>query len=584
MVEWQAMRYHRISLLLLSLSVILWTISVRFSHLDIGDYGLVNSLRPEYFISLFLLTVSFLVLVKFEPRARFLLGLHLVVFALFMILPSIVLESAPRGDFTYLCATCVKSIEHSNHIYPAEVFYLKWPGLHILGAEVTTITGMGTRTLMFWFPLLLQMMLLPVAAFLFRRLCNTPREFWIAMWLVILFPPLFGNLFLPTNTATLLLILSMGIVLWSPSRFNRPVYRTSAMLVLLLAALTIMHALTSLVTLIDLVIVFSMPVIALAWKRVVAAEDVVHRVGAMASGTWQAARRGLGTPSRLLGYVGYDRLALLILCMAFIAAWQFFGIESLHAPVTPSGESIAPPVQPGNPLSPVSPESGLESIVELSFGGSEAHTQVVILRILYGGILSVLALGVFLRLVIARKMDANSIMLMALIVVTSAILMTLSQYGGEMLARAFWYATPWLCILAARCIVSGKLLTGILVIVLLVSPVLTQVFRYGNEALDYVPPPVITSAEFASHETPESKTTLETAWATGLWLYELYGSDSNIKTQSSPLNGAQYVAMSQSLQQALHFFKDLDLDGYEQGLSSYNRIYANGEAELFSKE
>jgi len=580
------MRYRRISLLLLSLSVILWTVSVRFSHLDIGDYGLVNSLRPEYFISLFLLTVSFLVLVKFEPRARFLLGLHLVAFALFMILPSIVLESAPRGYFTYLCATCVKSIEHTNHIYPAEVFYLKWPGLHILGAGVTTITGMGTLTLMFWFPLLLQMMLLPVAAFLFRRLCNTPREFWIAMWLVILFPPLFGNLFLPTNAATLLLILAMGIVLWSPSRFNRPTYRTLAMLVLLLAALTIMHALTSLVTLIDLVIVFSIPVIALAWKRVVAAQDVVHRVGAMASETWKASRRGLGNPIRLLGYVGYDKLVLLFLCMAFIGAWQFFGIESLHAPVTSSGESIAPPVQPGNPLSPVSPESGLESIVELSFGGSDAHTQVVILRILYGGILSVLALGVFLRWLIARKMDTNSIILVALIVVTSAILMSLSQYGGEMLARAFWYATPWLCILAARCIVSGKLLAGILVIVLFVSPVLTQVFRYGNEALDYVPPPVITSAEFATHELPEGRTTLEVISAAKLWQYELYGTDLNVKIKKSPLNHAQYIAENQYSIKAVEFFYGMDSDRYESGWNSYGyqRIYTNGEADLLIRK
>jgi len=573
--ESQEMRYRRISILLLSLSIILWTVSTRLSHLEIGDYGLIHSLRPEYFVSLFLLTTSFLILLKFDPKARFLLGFHLVVFALFLILPSIILESTPRGTFTYLCATCVESIQHTDHIHTSEIFYLQWPGLHILGAELGMVMDMDTPTIMFWFPLLLQLLLLLVAALLFRCFLSSSREFWVAMWLVLLFPPLFGNLFLPMNAAVLLLMLTVGVILWSRSRFGKITQSGWIVMVLLLAAMTTTHALTSVVAFVDLFLLFAVIVLALGWKTSSPLRSSLNRTRHMgkatAQETWAHVRRGFGLADRLVAHVGWESLALLIICATFIVAWQFLGIDSLGG-----GGGTAS-------LDFTNPESGLEAIEELSYGGSEAHTRVVNLRIIYGAIISLLALGVFLKLLTSRTMDKNTVVLAACIAVTSIALMCLSRYGGEMLARAFWYAAPWLCILAARC-VNGKILTGLLVVILLISPVLLLVFRYGNEAMDYVPPGVVASAEFAIQDLPADKITLETIWAGRLWVYELYGSDLDVRLRTSPLSGAQYVAMSQSSANALYFFEGINLDEYEQGLGSYKRIYANGEAELYVKE
>ena len=584
------MRYRRISVLLLSFSIVLWTISVRSAELKIGDYGLIHSLRPEYFISLFLLTVSFLFLLKFEPQARLLLGIHLVTFALFLILPAMILEGTPRGTFTYLCARCVESIENSGHIYTAEVFYLKWPGLHILGAELTMLTGIGTSSLMFWFPLLLQLLLLPIAAFLFRQLCSTPREFWTAMWLIVLFPPLFGNLFLPMNTATLLLILAVGIILWSRRRFKRIINSTWVIMIPLLASLTMMHALTSLVTFMYLFLLFTTLAVALGWKTLGPMKNLVDKVReagkAITTPAWEHTRGIFAFPLRVFAYAGYDRLAVLCLCGALIVAWQFLGIPSLAGRPQATQQAVQHATEQAEGLIEgiTSPESRVEALQQLSYGRSEAHTRVVNLRILYGGLISFLAIAVFLRTLMSRRIQTHTLTLVAWVVIPSIVLIFLSAYGGEMLARAFWYATPWLCVIAARS-VKGKVLPILLVVILFVSPMLLFVFRNGNEVMDYTRPSEIATADFFSHYRPARETTMEVVARGRIWEYELYDHADDVDIQGSPLSDAEYVVTGEPYEATLSFFEDIDTEEYieQLGTLSYSQIYGNRDVRLLMR-
>jgi len=574
------MTHRRICTVLLVLAIVLWSVWAGTAKLQIGDYGLIHSLGSAYFLSLLLMTASFLLLLRSDPRARPLLGLHVFVFAMFLILPSMVLESTPRGTFTYLCATCVKSIEQAGEVQPSAVFYLQWPGLHILGAALGRLTDMDTLTIMLWFPVILQLALLAVAALLLRRFLPGPRLFWIAMWLIVLFPPLFGNLFLPMNAAILTVMATLAVVLWSLKHYGHITKAVWVAIVILLAGTTITHALTSLAAFLDLLVVFGVLLLVGVLQgtgRLAAVGARVKRLGEAAKlYVWQPSRRGLGRLPGLVGRFGYEGVIALVVCAVFIVLWQFVGIDTLSYEGGGGGGG-------GGSISFTNPEAGMEAIRELSYGGSEAHRRVVDLRIVYGAVISLLALGAFIKLALSRRIGARTVIPAAAVVITSLVLMTLSRYGGEMLARVFWYATPWLCMLAAWSLRS-RLLTVFLILAMIVSPALLQVFRYGNEIIDYVPPGNIAAAEFATERLPAEKTSLEVAYSKIVWDYELHGEGLHVTINGSPYSGSEYVATAGYWADAMMFFKDKDFGVYDAELvdSGYGRVYANGEGRLYA--
>ena len=106
-------KLRQISLVLFSASIVLWSVSIEFAQLAIGTYGLIGGLPPPFLVALTLLTVSFLVSVRFNPTNRPFLFLHVIALLVFIYLLAAPVERTARFAPSYLvCGPTDCTLEH----------------------------------------------------------------------------------------------------------------------------------------------------------------------------------------------------------------------------------------------------------------------------------------------------------------------------------------------------------------------------------------------------------------------------------------------------------------------------------------
>ena len=159
----------RISLILTSVALLLWSLSLIQAELNIGFYGLIHSLPVIFFIALIVLTISSFILWRLPQNHSTLLCFQLCLLIIMLWLtPVLVGSNSVFMDMSYsFFFSYIDYIDQFGHLNPASLWYHNWPGMCILQSIFVNITGVNNLdTIAFFGTFLMQfLVLLPLYLF-----------------------------------------------------------------------------------------------------------------------------------------------------------------------------------------------------------------------------------------------------------------------------------------------------------------------------------------------------------------------------------------------------------------------------------
>ncbi|MFG2045176.1 hypothetical protein [Dactylosporangium sp. NPDC048998] len=153
----------------------------------IGSLGLITALRPELYVALALLTVSF---VSGVFRARLvagpLLAAHVIVLVVLLHGAAAVVEPLPRMIPSWLHVGFADYIARTGHTLPQLDARFNWPGFFALAAMATRAAGMpDAMPLVAWTSVVLNLLYGATVFRLARELSSDARTAWLAVWLFV---------------------------------------------------------------------------------------------------------------------------------------------------------------------------------------------------------------------------------------------------------------------------------------------------------------------------------------------------------------------------------------------------------------
>lgn len=456
------LKHRRISIVLLSLSIILWTISIYWSKLDIGKYGLIHGIHPLFFVAVAILIISFFNTIKRQTGNTPLLIVHLTCLVIFFNLMPIFIEGTPRFSYNYITyhhTDYILQVGHSNHQLMS---YQSWPGIFYFAAILTYITGISPTGLLLYVPIILSIVNIPLAFLLYSTLSDSKKDIWGVFLLGVVFwgSPIY---FLPGVLGGMMALYVITILLRFKLLGGRASTSMSAIVLIFLATTIISHLMSSAVLAITLI---SFYILAFGYKKL-------------------------------------RDFTLPILFIVAMISWQFYVVGSYSLSILHSFLT-----------SMFKYDLTVSQVHQMGFGGSEAHSQIVWIRIVSASLFTLIAILGFLYVVISkRKLTFKTALLPTWIAVNSSFVL-LTAYSGEILSRSFAASDIALSILAGKNI-TGKFLSVLLLALLLIFPLMSIINAYGNEAYDYVSPAEIRGVEFFSshaHQDAKIATLQERIW------------------------------------------------------------------------
>jgi O-antigen/teichoic acid export membrane protein len=243
----------------LSLAVVMWVHSLgSIDPRAMSDTGLISVLPLTFYAALLVLTASFAALVHRCPKRSSLLGVHLLALVAFLHATPAIVYGTLRYSWAWKHVGIVDYIERHGGVAPGIDYlgvYHNWPGFFGLDALLTDVAGLGdTLELASWGPLFFNVLNLAALVFLFSALTRDKRVVWLGAWLFFSLNWVAQDYFSPQAFAFFLFLVVLGIVLrWlgpagddAFARGDRPRRAALvALVVLLLVAIAVSHALTA---------------------------------------------------------------------------------------------------------------------------------------------------------------------------------------------------------------------------------------------------------------------------------------------------------------------------------------------------
>ncbi|WP_344613047.1 hypothetical protein [Dactylosporangium salmoneum] len=457
---------------MIALGLGVWSLR-RSDAADIGSLGLVTALRPELYVALALLTVSFVSGVfRTRPVAGRLLAAHVVVLVVLLHGAAAVVEPLPRMIPSWLHVGFADYIARTGHTLPQLDARFNWPGFFALAAMATRAAGMpDAMPLLAWTAVVLNLLYGATVFRLARELSSGARTAWLAVWLFVPANWVGQDYFGPQAMNYLFyLVLMLVLVAWfrrRPVTRHRSPGRVTGRL---------LHALrlppsplrlapdphpadpVSLTGLIAVVLV------------VFTASTVSHQLTPIA----------IVISASALVLAGCCTMRTLpILLAVVVTAYISYGtvpywsghLHDMFGSVGDVGGTVS-------------------SAAVQRVRGDLAHQVVVLSRIgLAAAVWGLAAAGTWLRM--RRRQGDLALLSLA---VAPFLLLALQSYGGEIFLRVYTLALPFMVILVAALPAAAwparrRVLTAALTGVL--SAVLVGAFfvaRYGNEAFEQVRP------------------------------------------------------------------------------------------------
>jgi hypothetical protein len=406
---------------------------------DIGDYGLIEALRPQYFVALVLVTGGFLTFLWTAPRRTWLGVLYVAALTALVEGAAFVIEGEPRFPVTYVHVGFTEAIMRTGETLPLIDARFSWPGFFSLFGYLSEVAGFSDpMVLATWYPFIVKALWLAAAWVILQRLVRHRAACWLAMWLFVLLEWTGQSYFSPQALGmfTYLVCVAVLVVLLDPRRTPGPENRWAiGVVIAAYAALVVSHQLS--------------PFMIMA-----------------AAG--------------LLGVLGLTRArSLWVIFMVLFLVWFSFGtydywtghMDDIFGSAGKVSETI-------------------DDNVGDRMRGNVAHERVVYSRILLAlGVWGLAALGCLIAWR-RHRLDGRLVVLGA----APMCALVLQSYGGEGLIRVFLFVLPAaagaaaLVFFAARGGWPRRLSRVALALLLVAVLPVSLLAKYGNESFEAVTP------------------------------------------------------------------------------------------------
>ncbi len=404
----------RISLpvLVLIVSIGCWLSSLVGVDLrSMNAVGLLSVMPLTFFASLALLTAGFMFTFDRYPDRRKVLTGYLVALVTVIHGTPAILYGTVRYSWSWKHLGVVDYVQRHGDLDPDARFlgiYHNWPGLFGLTAMVSDVTGIETRTIAIWTPLVLTLLALLALWLVFQALVDDERVVWLALWLFAVGNWVGQEYFSPQGFTFVLYLTLLAVALpfarHVRGRRTGPIILQGVgptpthgggrvavvvFLLLVMATIVVSHQLTPLMVIVTLTVAALFRASRTMWLALVGA---VMTVAWIVGPAWSYVQReapgfldGVGSPSET-------------------ASASFLSTERISA--------------------------GQAAVVI----GDRFLVQAMIVLALVG--------------IVSRLLRRRSVGLLCALVCAPAVLVV-SDYEGEVLFRVYLFAIPWLALAAA---------------------------------------------------------------------------------------------------------------------------------------
>lgn len=438
------------------IAVLLWIFSLRRANpLDMGAMGLLDLFAPLTVVALLLLLGGFICCLYWR-RAEWVLSTHLVAYVFLIHGTPPVLYESLRYAWAYKHVGIVDYIMRNSAVNPSidsGDIYHNWPGFFAGGALLTEFTGQADALqIASWAPVAFNLLNLLVLRFVFRGLTKNQVTIWLGLMFFLLINWVGQDYYSPQAMAFVLYLGLIGLML-------RPMKKRLMILpfIVIVTAIALSHQITPMMMMLS--------VLALV---------VLRRT------------KGWYLPA----------VAVLITCGWALTAALTYTLPNLLDLLTELGNVV------GNTEDTLQKSSGMTSISEL--------------QVVWGGRLTVV-ISVFVAFLgIWRHRVVDGLLFTAgTLMVLPGVLVLTTGFGGEVLFRAFLFASPFIALLAAQaCVPRGqKRLSrqaGVLAfcVALLVLPGFLLGY-YGKEQQNYFSPTEVSAAHWVYTNAPPGSLLVE---------------------------------------------------------------------------
>ena len=174
--------------IMLVTAAILWMMSLRSVDVEhMTDTGLASVLPVVYFLSLALVTASFVLLLRRQETPVGLLALHVGLVVLIIHATPAILYDTVRYSWSWKHIGLIDYIQRHGTVDPHSPYldaYHNWPGFFALGAILTEVAGLGSAVgIAAWGSVVFNLLFVGSLVLVFGALTNDRRIVWASVWL-----------------------------------------------------------------------------------------------------------------------------------------------------------------------------------------------------------------------------------------------------------------------------------------------------------------------------------------------------------------------------------------------------------------
>lgn len=432
-------------------AIFLWLVSVVQAKLNFGTalnlslFGLAQVLPTTFFVSISLLTFSFLINLGSRKKNQMLFFLQIMLLISFLNLTPTLIEGTPRFTATYISYRSVDYVSQYGYINPLAQLAHNWPSFDIAYSAFLGITGLQGQDLVRIYPMFFNLILLFPLFVFFRLATSDEKKRWIAVWVFYIANWIGQDYFSMQSLGllTFVLILYVMFKLINSQAHNRHLF---VALFLLFFLIVTTHMLSSL---------FALAVICMFFA---------------------------------VRYLPRRPVLILVFAGIFFA-WTSYGAATNLQWNLPSF------VQQAFNLDLI-----LHTNVTTRLTVSATRATVTQIRLIFLTAILVFAFSGFILTLKRGKMKKiDKMILVALIGIL--LLFGFNAYGGELWQRIFLFSLIPLSYFISKCSNWKALFCFLSIFLVVIAPPLHMIAHYGNEAMDYVPPGEIRGGEFFDTKT-----------------------------------------------------------------------------------
>lgn len=220
-------------------SFILWIWSARASDLVFGEWGLINGIHLGVFISIFLLSISFLIALYNLSNKELAVAIFLLI-VVYSFTP-LLIEEVSRSYNGWDKFGFASYILEQGTVDPSKMWYHSWPGFFIFGVTLIEILKVSPDRLLFLLPPFSMMFLFVVVSYFFYSILNKSKEVLIISWLYFSFNFIDLFYFTSSNFGYILSLALFAIILKHYLLDKSRNIPTILMLLILFFSLVISH-------------------------------------------------------------------------------------------------------------------------------------------------------------------------------------------------------------------------------------------------------------------------------------------------------------------------------------------------------